>query len=133
MGCKSVLDRLKSDLNLSWRSGQATILAAATAAGPVVAQQGADTSGEVNRLDTVHGEPWQPVVVITREDIETCGLTTLDELLSDRANINSFGLRQPLSLGYQILVNGRHPVGSLDLVPLSPLNASKPCVMAPQP
>ncbi len=119
MGWKSVLDRLKSDLNLSWRSGQATILAVATAAGPVVAQPGADTSGGVDRLDAVHGELWQPVVVITREDIETSGLTTLDELLTDRANTNNFGLRQPLSLGYQILVNGRHPVGSLDLVPLS--------------
>ena len=116
---KSGLDCLGSGLNLSWRSCLATILAAATAAGPVMAQPSADGNDTVDGLDDIHGSPWQPVVVITREDIETSGITTLDKLLSDRADTNSFGLRQPLSLGYQILVNGRHPIGSLDLVPLS--------------
>ena len=96
-----------------WRDCLTTVLVLATAAGPVVAQPGTDTKG------TTHGlERWQSVSVITREDIETSGMITLDELLSDRADANSFGLRQPLLLGYRILVNGRHPIHSLDLVPL---------------
>ncbi|WP_236619834.1 hypothetical protein [Candidatus Synechococcus spongiarum] len=57
--------------------------------------------------------------MITREDIETSGLTTLNELISDRSNYNNFGLYRPLVLGYRILINGRYPAGSLDLLPLS--------------
>ena len=97
-----------------WRDCLTTVLVLATAAGPVVAQPDTDTEGATHGL-----ERWQSVSVITRKDIETSGMITLDELLSDRADANSFGLRQPLLLGYRILVNGRHPIHSLDLVPLS--------------
>ena len=106
--------RLKFRPQLSWRDCLTTILAFAAAAGPVVAQPGADTK------DATRGsELWQPVSVITREDIETSGTITLDELIADRADYNSFGLHYPLSRGYSILVNGRYPARSLNLLPLS--------------
>ena len=97
-----------------WRDCLTTALALATAAGPVVAQPGTDTK------DTTHGSAvWQSVSVITREDIETSGMITLDELIAGRSDYNSFGLRYPLSRGYRILVNGGYPLRSQDLLPLS--------------
>lgn len=106
----------------SWRKTGllATVLAVATATGPVVAQPSTDRNDTTDESDQAPGELWQPVAVITREDIEASGVTTLDELLSDRADYNSFGLHRPRwSLGYQVLVNGRYPTGSLELLPLS--------------
>ncbi|MYK06583.1 MAG: TonB-dependent receptor [Synechococcus sp. SB0670_bin_20] len=105
--------------DLSWKDCLATVLAFATAAGPVMAQPGAGTNAPIEGSDYASNEQLQPVAVITREDIETSGLTTLDELISDRSNYNDFGLYRPLSLGYRILVNGRYPAGALDLLPLS--------------
>lgn len=97
-----------------WRDCLTTVLVLATAAGPVVAQPGTDTKG------TIHGlERWQSVSVITREDIETSGMITLDELIAGRSDYNSFGLRYPLSRGYRIRVNGGYPLRSQDLLPLS--------------
>ena len=97
-----------------WRDFLTTVLALATPAGPVVAQPGTDTK------HTTHGsEGWQSVSVITREDIETSGMITLDELIAGRSDYNGFGLRYPLSRGYRILVNGRYPLRSQDLLPLS--------------
>ena len=133
MGCKSVLDRLKSDLNLSWRSGQATILAVATAAGPVVAQPGADTSGGVDRLDAVHGELWQPVVVITGKILRlpaspplmSCSPTGPIQTISVYANPCLWDTRYwSMAATQSALWTWCH---------CQPLNASKPCVMAPQP
>lgn len=98
----------------------ATVLAVATAMGPVVAQPSTDTNDTTDESDQAPGELWQPVSVITRKDIETSGVTTLDELLSDRAYYNSFGLHRPRwSQGYQVLVDGRYPAGPLNLLPLS--------------
>ena len=97
----------------------ATILALAAAAGPVVAQPGADSNDTTHR-DDGSVEPWRPVSVITREDIETSGIITLDELLEDRSDYNSFGLYSLRSRGYRTLVDGRYPAPrSLDLLPLS--------------
>ena len=118
-GHQSTPERQDSGLSLFWKGCLATVLAVATTTGPVVAQSGADMNDATDGSDHGSGELWQPVAVITREDIETSGLTTLDELISDRGDYNNFGLRRPLWLGYQILLNGRYPIGSLDLVPLS--------------
>lgn len=110
-----------SGINLLWSDCLATVLALATAMGPVVAQPSAGTNAPTEGfgIEYASNEQWQPVAVINREDIEISGLTTLDELISDRSNYNDFGLYRPLSLGYQILVNGRYSIGSLDLLSLS--------------
>ena len=111
--------RLRFRPQLSWRTCLTTILALAAAAGPVAAQPGADTNNTTHGSAAGSVESWQPVSVITREDIETSGITTLDELIADRSDYNSFGLRYPLSRGYRTLINGRYPARSLDLLPLS--------------
>ena len=112
--------RLRFRPQLSWRDCLTTILALAAAAGPVVAQPNTDTEDTAHGSDDGSVESWQPVSVITREDIETSGIITLDELIGDRSDYNSFGLRYPLSRGYRTLINGRYPAPrSLDLLPLS--------------
>ncbi len=60
----------------------------------------------------------RPVHVITRQEIERSGMSTVQELVSSRSAYNNFGLYRPLLGGSIYLVDGR-PTSSLDSVPIA--------------
>ncbi|MDE0332042.1 MAG: TonB-dependent receptor [Nitrospinae bacterium] len=88
-----------------FHAGATGVSAQEKAAGPSVA----------GRIPRPASGTLRPVAVITRRDIELSGAQNVRDLLSSRADFNSFGLYRPyVAKGrYAILVNGRR-AGSFD-------------------
>ena len=116
---KTWLGLLRSGLMLMRKERLAAGLLLAAALGPAFAQPGTEANSAVDGSSDGSLQPWRPMAVIHREDIEMSGVTHLDELISNWGAENGFGLNRPQTLGYTTLLNGRYQAPPLDLLPLS--------------